>query len=94
MTETPRTSIDIEATSERAFDHLVQPELLVRWMGHGCRHVRGRGTMTHVELEHTGLIPTGAAKHAIGWPHFLHWLGIATPGGDPGPDPWKATPPT
>ena len=52
-----------------------------------------RGAETHVELEHTGLLPAEAAKHAIGWPHFIERLGIAAAGGDPGPDPWKVSPP-
>jgi len=146
MTETFRTSIDIEATPERVFDHLVRSELLVRWMGDAARLeavdggmfsvdingvlIRGhfvridrphlleiawgeagnasmppgatrlrvtfeaRGAMTHVELEHTGLLPPEAAKHAIGWPHFIDRLGIAARGGDQGPDPWKTAPPT
>lgn len=37
MTETFRTSIDIEATPDRVFDHFVQPELLVQWMGDAAR---------------------------------------------------------
>jgi uncharacterized protein YndB with AHSA1/START domain len=146
MTETFCTSIDVESTPERVFDHFVRPELLVRWMGDTARLeaveggvfsvdingvlIRGhfvridrprfleiawgeagnaamppgatrlrvtfeaRGAMTHVELEHTGLTPTEAAKHAIGWPHFIDRLGIATRGGDPGQDPWKTAPPT
>ena len=145
MIETFRTSIDIEATPERVFDHFVQPELLVRWMGDVARleavdggvfsvdingvlirgrfvrldrpHVleiawgeagnaamppgatrlrirlEARGAMTHVELEHTGLAPTEAAKHAIGWPHFIDRLAVAARGGDPGQDPWKTAPP-
>jgi uncharacterized protein YndB with AHSA1/START domain len=50
---------------------------------------RGAGTL--VELEHAGLGPREAPKHAIGWPHFLDRLRVAAAGGDPGPDPW-ATP--
>lgn len=53
-----------------------------------------RGAMTHVELEHTGLVPAEAGKHAIGWPYFIDRLGIVPRGGDPGPDPWKTAPPT
>jgi len=45
-----------------------------------------RGASTHVELEHSGLAPAEAEKHAIGWPHFIERLGIAGAGGDPGPD--------
>ncbi|WP_119299584.1 SRPBCC family protein [Dongia deserti] len=49
------------------------------------------GTM--LELEHSGLSPAEAARHAIGWPHFLDRLKIAAAGGDPGPDPWAVEPP-
>lgn len=145
MSETYRTSIDIEAPPEQVFDHFVRPELLVRWMGDVARLeansggvfsvdingvlIRGhfvrlerprlleiawgeaenqamppgatrlrvtfeaRGAVTHVELEHSGLVPAEAAKHAIGWPHFIQRLGVAARGGDPGPDPWKTSPP-
>ncbi len=145
MSETFRTSIDIAAAPEQVFDHFVQPELLVRWMGDYARLeaveggvfsvdingvlIRGhfvrverphflevawgeagnqamppgatrlrvtfeaRGAQTHVVLEHSGLVPTEAAKHAIGWPHFVERLRIAAAGGDPGPDPWKSAPP-
>jgi uncharacterized protein YndB with AHSA1/START domain len=146
MTDSFRTSIDVEATPEWVFDHFVRPELLVRWMGDVARLeatdggvfsvdingvlIRGhfvrierphlieiawgeagnaamppgatrlrvtfeaRGSITRVALEHTGLIASEAAKHAIGWPHFIERLGVAASGGDPGPDPWKASPPT
>lgn len=146
MSETFRTSIDIEATPERVFDHFVRPELLVRWMGDVARleakdggHfsvdingvlIRGhyvrverprlveiawgeagnaamapattrlsvtfeaRGSVTRVELTHSGLAPSEAAKHAIGWPHFIERLMMAAGGGDPGPDPWKTAPPS
>lgn len=145
MSETFRTSIDIEATPEQVFDHFVRPELLVRWMGDVARLeardgglfsvdingvlIRGhfvridrphlveiawgeagneamppgatrlrvtfeaRGPSTRVELTHSGLAPSEAAKHAIGWPHFIERLGIAAGGRDPGPDPWKSAPP-
>jgi uncharacterized protein YndB with AHSA1/START domain len=52
-----------------------------------------RGGGTRVELEHSGLVPAEAAKHAIGWPHFVERLRTAAIGGDPGPDPWKTSPP-
>jgi uncharacterized protein YndB with AHSA1/START domain len=52
-----------------------------------------RGTITRVELEHSGLVPSEGAKHAVGWPHFVARLGVAAAGGDPGPDPWKTSPP-
>jgi uncharacterized protein YndB with AHSA1/START domain len=58
-----------------------------------CISFEARGTSTHVQLEHSGLVDAEAAKHAIGWPHFLGRLLIAAGGGDPGPDPWKASPP-
>ena len=144
MSETYRTSIDIDATPEQVFDHFIKPELLVRWMGDFARLeavegglfsvdingvlIRGhfvrvdrphlleiawgeagnelmppsatrlrvtfeaRGASTHVELEHSGLAPAEAKKHAIGWPHFIERLGVAAAGGDPGPDPWKVSP--
>jgi len=146
MSETFRTSIDIEATPERVFDYFVQPELLVRWMGDVARLeakdgglfsvdingvlIRGhyvcverprlveiawgeagnaamppgatrlrvtfeaRGPVTRVELTHSGLVPSEAAKHAMGWPHFTDRLRMAAAGRDPGPDPWKAAAPT
>jgi uncharacterized protein YndB with AHSA1/START domain len=46
----------------------------------------GAGTL--VELEHSGLKPSEASKHAVGWPHFLARLVELGSGGDPGPDPW------
>jgi uncharacterized protein YndB with AHSA1/START domain len=145
MSDTYRTSIEIDATAEQVFDHFVRPELLVRWMGDyarleaveggafsvdingvlirghfvrvdrprlleiawgeagnqamppGATRLRvtfeGRAGKTRVELEHSGLLPAEAAKHALGWPHFIERLGIAAAGGDPGPDPWKVSPP-
>jgi uncharacterized protein YndB with AHSA1/START domain len=145
MSETFRTSIDIEATPERVFDYFVQPELLVRWMGDvarleakdgglfsvdingvlirghyvrierprlieiawgeagnaamppGATHLsvtfEARGPLTRVELTHSGLVPSEALKHAMGWPHFTERLALAAAGRDPGPDPWKTAPP-
>lgn len=52
-----------------------------------------RGSGTRVVLEHGGLVPAEAAKHAIGWPHFIERLAVAAAGGDAGPDPWKTSPP-
>lgn len=144
MSETFRTSIDIEASAEQVFDYFVKPELLVRWMGDVARleakdggsfsvdingvPIRGRyvrverprlleiawgeagnaamapgttrlrvtfetrGPVTHVELEHSGLVSSEATKHAVGWPHFLERLALAARGTDPGPDPWKTAP--
>lgn len=48
---------------------------------------------TLLRLEHSGLQPAEAAKHAIGWPHFLDRLAVLAAGGDPGPDPWSLQPP-
>ena len=145
MSETFRTTIDIAAAPDRVFDHFVDPNLLVRWMGDFARLeaadggmfsvdingvlIRGhfiridrprlieiawgeagnaamppgatrlrvtfeaRGAQTRVVLEHSGLAPAEAAKHAIGWPHFIERLAVAAAGGDPGPDPWKSAPP-
>lgn len=58
-----------------------------------CVSFEARGPVTHVVLEHRGLVGDEAKKHAIGWPHFLERLVVAAGGGDPGPDPWKASPP-
>lgn len=52
---------------------------------------RGGGTL--VELEHQGLSANESKKHALGWPHFIERLAVAASGGDPGPDPWKTSPP-
>jgi uncharacterized protein YndB with AHSA1/START domain len=49
---------------------------------------------TRVELLHSGLVSVEAAKHAIGWPHFLERLAMAASGRDPGTDPWTTSPPT
>jgi uncharacterized protein YndB with AHSA1/START domain len=48
---------------------------------------------TRVELEHTGLTPGEAKKHSMGWPHFFARLELAASGKEPGPDPWKTSPP-
>jgi uncharacterized protein YndB with AHSA1/START domain len=52
-----------------------------------------QGGATLVEVEHSGLVPEEATKHAMGWPHFLARLAVAAGGGDPGPDPWATSPP-
>jgi uncharacterized protein YndB with AHSA1/START domain len=145
MSDTYRTSIEIDAEPDHVFDHFVRPELLVRWMGDFARLeasegglfavdingviIRGhfvrverprlieiawgeagneamppgstrllvtftaRERMTLVELEHSGLVPAEATKHAIGWPHFIERLRVLASGGDPGPDPWATAPP-
>jgi uncharacterized protein YndB with AHSA1/START domain len=141
VSETFRTSIDIEASEEQVFDYFTRPELLVRWMGDAARleasaggvfsvdingvAIRGHfvrlerprlieiawgeagnaamppgatrlvvtlaahGSGTRVTLEHSGLVPGEAKKHAIGWPHFIERLAIAARGEEPGPDPWR-----
>jgi uncharacterized protein YndB with AHSA1/START domain len=43
---------------------------------------------TRVTVEHRDLPADEAAKHAIGWPHFLARLASASIGVDPGPDPF------
>ena len=50
MSEAFRTSIDIEATPERVFDHFVQPELLVRWMGDFARLEAKDGGLFSVDI--------------------------------------------
>jgi uncharacterized protein YndB with AHSA1/START domain len=49
VTET-RLSIDIEATPDRVFDHFVQPELLVRWMGDVARLEVREGGLFSVDI--------------------------------------------
>jgi uncharacterized protein YndB with AHSA1/START domain len=142
---TYRTSIEIAAAPDIVFDHFVQPDLLVRWMGDRARLeardggvfavdingviIRGHflrvdrprlieiawgeagneamppgstrllvrftatGAGTRVDLEHHGLVPEEASKHAVGWPHFLARLNELAAGGDPGADPWASAPP-
>jgi uncharacterized protein YndB with AHSA1/START domain len=55
--------------------------------------LEARGDRTRVQLEHRGLVPAEAKKHAVGWAHFIERLGVAAAGGDPGPDPWATPPP-
>ena len=47
-----------------------------------------------MELTHDGLEEGEAAKHAIGWRHFLGRLVEVAGGRDPEPDPWATTPPS
>jgi uncharacterized protein YndB with AHSA1/START domain len=51
------------------------------------------GGGTRLELEHAGLVPDEAAKHAIGWPHYLARMALAATGRDPGPDPFAPAEP-
>src|SRR5262245_57454231 len=46
---------------------------------------------TRVSIEHRDLPPEEAAKHAVGWPHFLTRLAGAASGRDPGPDTFAET---
>jgi uncharacterized protein YndB with AHSA1/START domain len=100
-------SVDINGVLIRGhFVRIDRPHLIeIAWgeagnaaMPPGATRLRvtfeARGSITRVELEHTGLVPSEAAKHAIGWSHFLERLVVAASGGDPGPDPWKTSPPT
>jgi uncharacterized protein YndB with AHSA1/START domain len=45
---------------------------------------------TILSLEHSDLVSEEAAKHAIGWPHFLSRLVTLASGESPGRDPWAA----
>jgi uncharacterized protein YndB with AHSA1/START domain len=42
---------------------------------------------TRVRLTHRDLPAAARDEHAAGWEHYLARLAVATPGGDPGPDP-------
>jgi uncharacterized protein YndB with AHSA1/START domain len=44
---------------------------------------------TQLRLVHSELPPDEAAKHEIGWSHFLARLQIAAAGGDAGVDEWR-----
>ena len=102
-----RFEVDINGVLIRGhFVRIERPHLIeIAWgeagnaaMPPGATRLRvtfeARGSITRVALEHTGLIASEAAKHAIGWPHFIERLGVAASGGDPEPDPWKSSPPT
>lgn len=99
-------SVDINGVLIRGhFVRLVRPHLVeVAWgeagnaeMPPGATHLEIRlepvGGGTLLTLRHSGLHPAEAAKHAVGWPHFLGRLAVAAGGGDPGEDPWKTVPP-
>jgi len=49
------------------------------------------GDSTLLLLRHSGLPELDRESHGMGWDHYLARLIIAAPGGDPGPDPWKAS---
>jgi uncharacterized protein YndB with AHSA1/START domain len=50
------------------------------------------GDGTVLRLTHRRLPAQTAAFHRAGWDHFLARLAVAAGGGDPGRDPWQATP--
>jgi uncharacterized protein YndB with AHSA1/START domain len=50
MSETFRTSIEVAATPEQAFDYFVKPELLVRWMGDHARLEAVSGGLFSVDI--------------------------------------------
>lgn len=56
--------------------------------------LRARPGGTVLELEHRGLADNEAAKHAVGWPHFVERLVRLAGGADPGTDPWRTNPPS
>jgi uncharacterized protein YndB with AHSA1/START domain len=99
-------SVDINGVLIRgSFVRVDRPRLIeIAWgeagnaaMPPGATRLRvtfeARGDTTRVELEHGGLVPAEAAKHKIGWPHFIARLGVVAAGGDAGSDPWKTSPP-
>jgi uncharacterized protein YndB with AHSA1/START domain len=61
VNRTYRTSIEIAATPDIVFDHFVQPELLVRWMGDRARLEAREGGVFAVDIN--GVIIRG---------HFVH----------------------
>ena len=50
MSDTYRTEIEIAAPPERVFDHFVQPELLVRWMGDYAKLEATEGGLFAVDI--------------------------------------------
>ena len=50
MSDTYRTEIEIAAPPERVFDHFVQPELLVRWMGDYAKLETTEGGLFAVDI--------------------------------------------
>ena len=99
-------AVDINGVIIRGtFVRLERPRLIeIAWGEAGNREMppgstrlvvtlTARGPGTLVELEHVGLGPREAPKHAMGWPHFLERLRVLGGGRDPGPDPWATAPP-
>jgi uncharacterized protein YndB with AHSA1/START domain len=50
VTDTSRIAIELAVPPERAFDHFVQPELLVRWMGNFARLEARSGGLYAVDI--------------------------------------------
>jgi len=50
------------------------------------------GASSTVTLEHSGLTPEQAERHAVGWTHYLDRLEQLAAAGDAGPDEWVAVP--
>jgi uncharacterized protein YndB with AHSA1/START domain len=51
----------------------------------------GGGTL--VKLTHRDLPESAIASHGEGWRHYLDRLALVVAGRDPGPDPWRISPP-
>ena len=50
MSDSYRTSIDIEASPEQVYDYFIKPELLVRWMGDVARLEASAGGVFSVDI--------------------------------------------
>src|SRR5262245_15335241 len=68
MSETYKTTIEIAAEPDRIFDHFVQPELLVRWMGDRARLDAQEGGTFAVDIN--GVIIRGHFVR-IARPHLI-----------------------
>jgi uncharacterized protein YndB with AHSA1/START domain len=66
VSETFRTSIDVEATPEEVFDHFVRPELLVRWMGDFARLEASDGGAFSVDIN-VAALPRALGCCRGGW---------------------------
>ena len=53
----------------------------------------GQSNGTLVQVVHRDLPEVEAPRHALGWDHFMRRLAVVAAGGDPGPDPWRNSPP-
>ena len=68
MSQSFRASIDIAADPDRVFDHFVQPELLVRWMGDHARLDACDGGVFAVDIN--GVVIRGRFVH-LERPNFI-----------------------